>query len=119
MPIGDEIEKKITDQLTRLPLKLSVREAAEVLGEKVGTAHTKINRGTFPITIHQIEGAQRFVLLADLAKFLTDGLPQPQPELIKRAARNPLGFNGKKKRGRPSHATRALAKQQTELNSVK
>lgn len=114
------MQTAIEQRLSSLPLKLSIRQVADALGEKVNTAHTQINRGTFPVTIHQIEGGQRYVMLTDLVKFLQDGAPQPQPALVKRAARNPTGINRDgKKRGRPSHAARALAKQQTELNSVK
>lgn len=110
----------IEQRLFSLPLKLSIRQVAAALGEKVNTAHAQISRGTFPVKINQIEGGQRYVMLTDLAKFLEDGVPQPQPELVKRAARNPSGINRDgKKRGRPSHASRALAKQQSEINQAK
>lgn len=92
-------------RINALPPILSVRNLADLLDKKVETVRQQIRRKVFPIRVNQIEGGEQYVTLNDLIKFLQDGQPQPQPPLVKRAARNPYGRHGK--RGRPTNAERA------------
>jgi hypothetical protein len=72
-----------------LPPQLSVAQLASFFQKKTSTLRKQIERGTFPITIRQIEGGEQHAILADLIRYLENGEPQPQPPITKRAARNP------------------------------
>lgn len=96
-----DIPAPLAARFDTLPLKLSVLQVAELFHEKTPTVRQQIRRGTFPITVHQIEGAEQYILLADLIRFCSDGIPQIQAPLVKREARNPFGCKGKLGRGRP------------------
>lgn len=89
-----------------LPPKLSVPQVAEFFQEKISTTRQQIRRGSFLVTVRQVEGGEQYILLADLIRFCIDGVPQTQALLVKRAARNPFGRNGKL--GRPTNKERAI-----------
>jgi hypothetical protein len=78
-----------------LPPILSVQQLSIFFEKKVGTVRKQIERGVFPVRIRQIDGGEQFATLYDLIQFLVDGEPQPQPQLVRRAARNPYGKKGK------------------------
>ena len=82
-------------RLTELPVPLSYNSVAAV--------HRAFERGTLPVRVRW-DGARYFVLSKDLQKFLSDGEPQVQPEIIRWKPRNPSG-----KKGRPTKAE-SLAK---------
>lgn len=78
-----------------LPPAISVAQLAAFFERKVGTVRKQIERGVFPVRIRQLEGGEQFATLTDLIRWLEDGEPQPQPPLVRRAARNPFGRQGK------------------------
>jgi hypothetical protein len=100
--LPDSLSRRFND----LPPTLTVVQVAAFLQKKVPTIRRQIYRGTFQITVRQIEGGEQYILLADLVRFVTDGIPQVQPPIIKREARNPFGRHGKRGVGRPSHASK-------------
>lgn len=85
----------LEERIEALPPILSVPQLAVFFGKKVGTVRKQIERRVFPVRIRQIEGGEQFATLTDLVRFLEDGEPQPQPPLVRRAARNPFGRKGK------------------------
>lgn len=88
-----------------LPPILSVPQLAAFFEKKIGTVRKQIERGVFPVRVRQIEGGEQFSILTDVIQFLANGEPQPQPPLIRRAARNPYGKRGKV--GRKTNAQKA------------
>jgi hypothetical protein len=113
-----DLPASLAARVADLPPQLSVSQLAAFFQKKTFTLRKQIERGTFPVTIRQIEGGEQHAILADLIRYLENGEPQPQPPIKKRAARNPFGRYGKvgkRGRGRPSHAdvaARKLAEQQ-------
>jgi|GEM_PF-2930791 len=89
-------------RFVELPPTLSIPQVADFFKKKTPTLRKQIDRGTFPVTVRQIEGGEQYVLLADLMRFTADGIPQPQAPLVKRETRNPFGRLGKRPRGRPT-----------------
>ena len=82
---------------------------AAFLEIKVGTLRKRVERGVCPIRIRQIEcdgaSGEQYAIVSDIYRFLLDGEPQPQPPLLRRAARNPYGKKGKV--GRKTNAQKA------------
>lgn len=98
-----DLPAALAARFEELPPMLSISQLAEFFKKKTPTIRKQIDRGTFPVTVRQIEGGEQYVLLADLMRFSADGIPQPQVPIVKRVARNPFGRLGKRGRGRPSH----------------
>lgn len=104
----------MSECLCAYPPILKIPQVAEVLKEDVPTIRARIRRGTFQITVRQEEGNPQYVLLTDLVRFLCTGEVQPQPIARPcRVPRNPLGLNGKRKRGAPTKSER-LARKKAE-----
>jgi len=82
-------------RIEALPPILSVAQLAVFFDKKIGTVRKQIDRRVFPVRIRQVEGGEQFATLTDLVRFLENGEPQPQPPLVRRAARNPFGKKGK------------------------
>jgi hypothetical protein len=99
-----------------LPPLLSISQLAVFFDKKIGTVRKQIERGVFPVRIRQIKGGEQFATLTDLARFLEDGEPQPQPPLVRRAARNPDGRKGKV--GRKTNAQKAAEARATQQSGV-
>ena len=86
-----------------LPGVLSFAQVATFFGISADGVARRFERGTLHIRVVP-NGGGLGVLAADLAKFLVDGIPQEQPPIKRRLARNPFGKVGKPERGRPSKA---------------
>lgn len=92
-------------RLDALPPIVSITQLAVFLDKKVGTIRKQIERRVFQIRIRQFEGGEQYATLTDIYRFILDGEPQPQPPLVRRAARNPYGKKGKV--GRKTNAQKA------------
>ena len=109
--MASNLPAALAAQVEGLPPILSIRQTADFLKSETPTIRQQIRRGVFPIAVRQLEGGRQHVLLADLVKYLADGLPQPQPPITRRKARNPFGRHGKRGRGRPTNAERVARAQ--------
>lgn len=93
--------------LASYPPILQIPMVAQILKEEVPTIRARVRRGAFPVTVRQEAGGRQYVLMVDLVRFICTGETQPQPATRPiRIPRNPLGLNGKGKRGAPTKAER-------------
>lgn len=117
MSFFDVMFALMRDLLTQYPPILQIRMVSTILKQEVATTRAQIKRGSFAVRVRQEPGGRQYVLMTDLAKFLVDGEVQSQPSVRQvRLPRNPLGINGKRKRGRPKNAEREIAKRKSELH---
>lgn len=100
------LPQHIVERIAQLPPVLTISQLAELLKMQIPTVRQQIRRGTFPISIRQIDGGSQFVLLADVVQFLRDGVRQPQFPLQHRAPRNPGGRFGRD--GKPVAASEPI-----------
>lgn len=107
MNFQNEIAARMCERFAAYPPILQIPLVAEILEEDVPTIRARIRRGAFPITVRQEPSGRQYVLLTDLVLFFCNGEAQPQLAARPvRAPRNPLGLNGKCKRGAPTKAER-------------
>lgn len=97
------------DGLRAMPGVLDFHQAFPFLNLNSESAlRRQFERGTLSVRV-VAQGGRLAILKNDLQKFLQDGRKQDQEPLQKRAARNifgPLGDPAKRKRGRPTNASR-------------
>lgn len=89
-----------------LPAVLSFIQVAVFFGVSGAAIARRYERCTLGVRVIN-NGGGLGVLAADLSKFLLDGVPQHQPPIVCRSARNPHGRVGaadKKRQGRPTKA---------------
>ncbi len=107
MNLNEQIVALMRELLASFPPILQIQMVAEILKEEVPTIRARIRRNAFPITVRQETGGRQYVLMVDLVRFICTGETQPQPVARPvRIPRNPLGLNGKRKRGAPTKAER-------------
>lgn len=107
MNFQNELAALMRERFSTYPPILQIPLVAEIFGEDVPTIRARIRRGSFQVSVRQQPGGRQYVLLVDLVRFFSTGEIQPQPEIRPpHKVRNPLGINGKHKRGAPTKAER-------------
>lgn len=106
LPVGAAAD---LEGLQHLPGILNFRQAFPFFNLKTEAAlRRQFERKTLSVRVVE-QGGRLAILKNDLQKFLQDGLRQDQEPIQKRAARNifgPPGDPAKRKRGRPTNASR-------------